>query len=248
MHLIELLIHKNQLSGRRSIAPLGWVLIGIGVLFVGAFLFGWYHQITRNVAPLEMNQIVSLVSDNQATAFPTPQQISINSATPSWNLQIVKTPLGVDMVEAPPEVTKAVLRDYDAALDDWDAHKFDLNYLKAHVSDSFGGRQLERMQGMLDWMGQEKHAVPLRGYQLLPLGRSVQYAPNGTQAVVIEYIAAGKTHEYDLTTRTEVDEQELPDRIVMTEMTYDSAAKRWKVSRIALSMDLQTKQVLWQDQ
>ncbi len=248
MHLIELLIRKNQLSGRRSIAPLGWVVIGIAVLFLGTVVLAWYRQITRNVSPLDMNQIVTLIQDSQANALPTPHMQTTNNDAPSWTVQIVKTPLGVDAVQAPPEVTKAVLSDYDAALDDWDAHQFDLEYLKVHAPDYFSGRQLPRMQGMLDWMQQEKHAVALHDYKLLPLGRSVQYAPNGTQAVVIEYIAAGKTYEYDLKTHAHLDEQELPDRIVMTEMTYDTAAKRWKISRIALSMDLNTKQVLWQDQ
>ncbi|MCC7165513.1 MAG: hypothetical protein IT331_23650 [Anaerolineae bacterium] len=247
MHLIELLFQKNQLSGRKHVTPLGWVLFGIGVLFVGALIFGWYRQITGNVNMLEPNSSIALAEVVETAEPATPQNPHANNEAPNWTFRIVKTPLGVDAVEAPPEVTKAVLSDFDAALDGWDAHKFDLDYLKAHASDFFSGRQLTRMQGMLDWMQQEKHAVALHEYELLPLGRSVQYAPNGTQAVVIEYIAAGKTYEYDLKTRAQLDEQEIPDRIVMTEMSYDSSASRWKISRIALSMDLQTKKVFWQD-
>lgn len=248
MHLIELLIQKNQLSGRRYITPLGLVIVGIILVFTGAFALGWYRQITRNVSSLETNPAVTLAQVVEAAGPTIAPPQNVNGDTLGWTVKIVKTPLGVDAVEAPPEVTAAVLHDFDAALDDWDAHKFDLAYLQKHAPNYYSGRQLERMQGMLKWMQQEKHAVALREYQLLPLNRSVQYAPNGTQAFVIEYIAAGKTYEYDLKTRAKTDEQDLPDRVVMTEVSYDHAAKRWKISRLALSMDLQTKQVLWQDQ
>lgn len=163
-------------------------------------------------------------------------------------MQIVHTPLGADMVTAPPEVTKAVLRDYDQTIKDWDAHKFELGYLQAHAPDLFSGKQLERMNALLPWLKQENQTVAFGGYTLLPIGRSVQYAPDGVDAFVIEYIAAGETYDYDLTTRAPIDEQALPDRIVMTEVSYDTTAKHWKISRLALSMDLQTKQVLWQDE
>lgn len=247
MHLIELLIQKNQLSGRNRITPLGWLLVGIVALFMGALVFGWFRFITRNVSMFDVTPTLTIAQGAktpETTTAPTP--ITIEGA-PNWSLKIVKTPLGVDLVEAPSEVTQAVLKNYDEALDDWDAHKFDLKYLQQIAPKYFIGKQLSRVQGMLSWMEQEKRAVALREYELLPLERSVQYAPNGTQVFLVEYIAAGKTHEYDLNTRAKVDEQKLPDRIVMTELSYDAEAKRWKISRFALAMDLETKQVLWQD-
>ena len=248
MHLFELLIRKNQLSGRRSITPLGVVVIGIALVFVGALFVGWFRQITRNVSALDINQTVRLVESAEAampTLTPMPQ---VKPNTPEWKLQIVHTPLGEDTYVAPREVSAKVLRDYYATIQDWDAHKFDLAYLQQHASDYFSGKQLERMRSLLDWLKQENQTVELGGYTLLPTGHSVQFAPNGVQAFVIEYIAGGKTYGYNLKTQAEIDEQELPDRIAMTEMTYDATAKRWKISRIALSMDLKTKQVLWQDQ
>lgn len=248
MHLIELLIQKDQMSGHKHITGLGWVVTAISVLFIGALLFGWIRQITRNVGLPYPDQTVRLAQHSLATATHTPPSPNAKATAPGWTVKLVKTPLGVDVVVAPPEVTKAVLKDYDAALDDWDAHKFDLTYLRAQTPNYFSDRQLSRMQGMLNWLEKEKRAVALREYKLLPLERSVQYAPTGVQAFVIEYIAAGDVYEYDLKTRTKVDEQKMPDRIVMTQMSYDSAAQRWKISRIALSMDLSTKQVLWQDQ
>ena len=247
MHLVELLIYKNQLSGRRQITPLGFVVCGIVLLFVGALFVGWFREITRNVNALGPNQAVTLAQSAEAAAPAAQDGTQTNPATPGWTVKIVKTPLGEDAVEAPPEVTEAVLRDYDAAVKDWDAHKFDLAYLQQHAPDSFSGKQLERMKALLNWLKQENQTVELGGYELLSIGRSVQYAPNGVQAFVIEYIAAGETFEYNLKTKAKMDATELPDRIVMTEVTYDAAAKRWKISRIALSMDLKTKQVLWQD-
>lgn len=248
MHLIELVIQRNPLSGRKNVTPLGWVLAFIVALFVGALAFGWYRQVTRNVNVMETMSSVAMAQVDE-TAVPTsiPTQ-SVRNDAPKWNVQVIKTPLGVDMIQAPREVTEAVLKNYDEALDDWDAHKFDLGYLKSRAPEYFIGKQLLRMQGMLNWMEQEGRAIALREYKLLPLERSVQYAPNGTQTFLIEYIAAGKTYEYDLNTRAKVDEQELPDRIVMTELSYDAEAERWKISRIALSMDFNTKQILWQDQ
>lgn len=248
MHLVELLIRKNQLSGRRSITPLGVVIIGIALVFVGALFVGWFRQITHNVNALDMNQTVTLAESAEAAA-PTVQATSqTDAASSGWTVQIVHTPLGEDAVAAPPEVTEAVLRDYDATVQDWDAHKFDLAYLQQHAPEYFSGKQLERMQALLDWLRQENQTVELGGYSLLPIGRSVQYESNGVQAFVIEYIAAGKAYDYNLKTKARLDEQELPDRIVMTEVSYDATAKRWKISRLALSMDLNTKQVLWQDQ
>ncbi len=248
MHLFELLIRKNQLSGRRSITPLGVVVIGIALVFVGALFVGWFRQITRNVSALDINQTVRLVESAEA-AMPTATLVpQTNSNSPGWTLQTIHTPLGEDTYAAPREVSAKVLRDYYATIQDWDAHKFDLAYLQQHASDYFSGKQLERMQALLDWLKQENQTVELGGYTLLPIGHSVQFAPNGVQAFVIEYIAAGKTYGYNLKTQAEIDEQELPDRIVMTEMSYDAAAKHWKISRLALSMDLKTKQVLWQDQ
>ncbi len=248
MHLVELLMQHNSLSGRKHITPLGWILGFIVALFLGALAFGWYRQITRNVNAMETISSVVMV---QVDETPVPTSILTPSAkndAPNWNVKIIQTPLGVDMVEAPREVTEQVLKNYDEALDDWDAHKFDLEYLKTRAPEYFIGKQLSRMQGMLNWMKQEGRAIALREYELLPLERSVQYAPNGTQTFLIEYIAAGKTYEYDLNSRERIDEQELPDRIVMTELSYDADAKRWKISRIALAMDFNTKQVLWQDQ
>lgn len=247
MHLVELLIRKNQLSGRRSITPLGIVVIGIALVFVGALLVGWFRQITRNVNALDVNPIVLSAQNAQAAVLATPTAGPATSNNPGWTMQTVHTPLGIDMVTAPPEVTAAVLHDYDAAIHAWDAHKFDLAYLEQHAPDFFNGKQLARMQALLPWLKQENRTVALGGYTRLPIGRSVQYAPDGVNAFVIDYIAAGKTYDYDLTTRAPIDEQTLPDRIVMTELSYDTAAKRWKISRLALSMDLQTKQVLWQD-
>ncbi len=248
MHLIELVIQRNPLSGRKHVTPLGWVLVCIIALFIGALAFGWYRQITRNVNAMETMPSVAMAQVDE-TAVPT--SIPTSSAkddAPKWNVKIIKTPLGVDMIEAPREVTTQVLKNYDEALDDWDAHKFELDYLKTRAPEYFIGKQLSRMRGMLNWMQQEQRTVALREYRLLPLERSVQYAPNGTQTFLIEYIAAGKTYEYDLKTRAKIDEQELPDRIVMTELSYDPSAKRWKISRIALSMDFNTKQILWHDQ
>lgn len=247
MHLFELLIRKNQLSGRRSITPLGVVVIGIVLMFVGALFVGWFRQITRNVSALDLSQTVRLVESAEAavpTETPIPQT---NPNAPEWKLQTIHTPLGEDTYAAPREVSAAVLRDYYATIREWDAHKFDLEYLRQHVPDYFSGKQLERMQALLDWLKQENQTVELGGYSLLPVGHSVQFAPNGVQAFVIEYIAAGKTYDYNLKTQVKIDEQELPNRIVMTEMSYDTATKRWKISRLALSMDLKTKQVLWQD-
>ncbi len=248
MHLVELVIQHNSLSGRKHVTPLGWVLAFIVALFVGALAFGWYRQVTRNVNGIETTSLVAMA---QVDETPTPTSIptaSVQNDAPNWSVKVIKTPLGVDMIEAPLEVTTRVLKNYDEALDDWDAHKFDLDYLKSRAPEYFIGKQLSRMQGMLNWMQQEQRTVALRDYKLLPLERSVQYAPNGTQTFLIEYIAAGKTYEYDLKTRAKVDEQELPDRIVMTELSYDASANRWKISRIALSMDFNTKQILWQDQ
>lgn len=246
MHLIELIIQNNQLSGHKHITPLGWILVGIAALFLGAFVFGWFRLVTRNVGELggmsavTMQQVIQANTATAQTPIPNPD-------APSWTVKIVKTPLGVDAVEAPPEVTQTVLRNYDEALDDWDVHKFDHDYLRQVAPNYFIGKQLIRIEGMLSWMQQEKRTVAMREYKLLPLERSVQYAPNGTQVFLVEYIAAGNTYEYDLNTRKKVDEQELPDRIVMTELSYDAKAQRWKISRFALAMDLQTKQVLWQD-
>ncbi len=248
MHLVELVIQRNPLSGRKHVTPLGWILVCIIALFVGALAFGWYRQITRNVNGLETMSLVAMAQVDETavpTSIPTP---SAKNDAPKWNVKTIKTPLGVDMIEAPLEVTTQVLKNYDEALDDWDAHKFDLDYLKSRAPEYFIGKQLSRMQGMLNWMQQEQRTVALRDYKLLPLERSVQYAPNGTQAFLIEYIAASKTYEYDLKTRAKLDEQELPDRIVITELSYDAAVERWKISRIALSMDFNTKQILWQDQ
>lgn len=248
MHLVELVIQHNALSGRKHITPLGWILGFIIALFVGALAFGWYRQVTRNVNVMETMPSVAMAQVAETavpTSIPTP---SAKNDAPNWNVKIIKTPLGVDMIEAPREVTAQVLKNYDEALDDWDAHKFDLDYLTTHAPEYFIGKQLSRMQGMLNWMRQEQRAIALREYKLLPLERSVQFAPNGTQTFLIEYIAAGKTYEYDLNTRKKIDEQELPDRIVMTELSYDAEAKRWKISRIALSMDFNSKQILWQDQ
>lgn len=248
MHLVELLIRKNQLSGRRSITPLGVVVIGIMLVFVGALLIGWFRQITRNVNALDMNPIVLSAQSAQATALTTPTTVPATPNAPEWTMQIVHTPLGAALIAAPPEVTAAVLRDYDLTIKDWDAHKFELGYLQQHAPDFFSGKQLERMNALLPWLKQENQTVAFGGYALLPIGRSVQYAPDGVDAFVIEYIAAGKTYDYDLKTKAKLDEQQLPDRIVVTQVSYDAAAKRWKISRLALSMDLQTKQVLWQDQ
>lgn len=247
MHLMELIIQKNQLSGHKHITPLGWILVGIIALFLGAFVFGWFRLVTRNVSELDAMPAVTMEQVVQANTTATAQTPIPNPDAPSWTVKIVKTPLGVDAVEAPPEVTQAVLRNYDEALDDWDAHKFDLDYLQEVAPKYFIGKQLTRIEGMLRWMKQEKRAVALREYKLLPLERSVQFAPNGTQVFLVEYIQAGKAYEYDLNTRKKIDEQELPDRIVMTELSYDADAKRWKISRSALSMDFNTKQVLWQD-
>lgn len=246
MHRIELFIQKNQLSGRKRITPLGWVLVGIVALFVGAFVFGWFRVITRNVSELAMTPTVTMAQVEVSGTIVAQTPVAIQDA-PDWTVKIIKTPLGVEMVQAPPEVTRTVLKNYDEALDDWDEHKFDLNYLQRVAPKYFIGKQLSRMQGMLSWMQKKERALALREYQLLPLERSVQYAPNGMQVFLVEYIAAGKTYEYDLRTRAQVDEQTLPDRIVMTEMSYDTEAKRWKISRFALALDLQTKQVLWQD-
>lgn len=248
MHLVELVIQHNPLSGRRHITPFGWILGFIVALFIGALAFGWYRQVTRNVNAMETMPSVTMA---QVDETPAPTSIATPSAkndAPNWSVKVIKTPLGVDMIEAPREVTEQVLKNYDEALDDWDAHKFDLDYLKTRAPEYFIGKQLSRMQGMLNWMQREQRTVALRDYKLLPLERSVQYAPNGTQTFLIEYIAAGKTYEYDLNTRAKVDEQELPDRIVIIELSYDAAAKRWKISRFALAMDFNTKQVLWQDQ
>lgn len=248
MHLVELVIQHNSLSGRKHVTPLGWILVCIIALFVGALAFGWYRQITRNVNVIETMPSVAMAQvDETAAPTSTPPPSAKNEA-PNWSVKIIKTPLGVDMIEAPREVTAQVLKNYDEALDDWDAHKFELDYLKTRAPEYFIGKQLSRMQGVLNWMQQEQRTVALRDYKLLPLERSVQYAPNGTQTFLIEYIAAGKTYEYDLKTRAKVDEQDLPDRIVMTELSYDEEANRWKISRIALSMDFNTKQILWQDQ
>lgn len=248
MHLIELVIQKNQLSGRRHITPLGWIVAGIVALFIGALAMGWFRLMTRNVNTLDLNPMVTMAQFAEASAPTVASAVNANDDAPDWTVKIVKTPLGANVVEAPPEVTHAVLRDFDKALNEWDAHKFEHDYLKAHASEYFIGKQLARMQGMLNWMQQERRVVALREYKLLPLGRSVQYAPNGTQIILVEYIAAGKTYEYDLKTRARVDEQMLPDRVVMTEMSYDADAKRWKISRFALALDLNTKQVLWQDE
>ncbi len=248
MHLVELVIQHNPLSGRKQITPLGWILGFIIALFVGALAFGWYRQITRNVNVIETMPSVAMAQVDEtavSTSIPTP---SAKNDAPNWSVKVIKTPLGVDMIEAPREVTEQVLKNYDEALEDWDAHKFDIDYLKTRAPEYFIGKQLSRMQSMLNWMQQEQRTVALRDYKLLPLERSVQYAPNGTQTFLIEYIAAGKTYEYDLKTREKIDEQELPDRIVMTELSYDPSVKRWKISRIALSMDFNTKQILWQDQ
>ncbi len=248
MHLIELVVQRNSLSGRRKLTPLGWVLVCIIALFVGALAFGWYRQVTRNVnvmGTMPSVAMAQLATTTASSIFPT---ASVDNGAAKWTVRVIKTPLGVDMIEAPREVTVQVLKNYDEALDDWDAHKFDLDYLKTHAPNYFIGKQLSRMQGMLNGMQKEQRAIALREYKLLPLERSVQFAPNGTQTFLIEYIAAGKTCEYDLKMRTKVDEQELPDRIVMTELSYDASAKRWKISRIALAMDFNTKQVLWQDQ
>ncbi len=253
MHLIELLIRRNQLSGRRSITPLGFVIIGIVLVFVGALSVGWFRQITRNVSALDISQTVSFAESAEA-AVPTATPLRpssaphTNSSAREWPLQTVHTPLGEDAYVAPREVSAAVLRDYYDTIQDWDAHKYDLAYLQKHASDYFSGKQLERIRSLLDWLKQENQTVELGGYMLLPAGHSVQFAPNGMQAFVIEYIAAGKTYGYNLKTQAKMDEQEMPDRIIMTEMSYDAAAKRWKISRLALSMDLKTKQVLWQDQ
>jgi hypothetical protein len=248
MHLIELVIQYNALSGRKHITPLGWILGFIVALFVGALAFGWYRQITRNVNAMETVSSVAMAQVATPTSLPIPPTASAKNGAVDWSVKVIKTPLGLDMIQAPPKVTEQVLKNYDEALNDWDAHKFELDYLKTRAPEYFIGKQLARMRGMLNWMQREGRAIPLREYELLPLERSVQYAPNGTQTFLIEYIAAGKTYEYDLNTRKKIDEQELPDRIVITELSYDAAAKRWKISRIALAMDFNTKQILWRDQ
>lgn len=247
MHLIELVWQRNPLSGRKHITPLGWIVMSIMALFIAALILGWYRQIARNVNVVEASPTVALaqvIATSEPTSAPA---ASAQNDAPSWTVKIVRTPLGLDAVEAPPEITRQVLADYDDALEDWDAHKFELDYLKTRAPDYFIGKQLSRMQALLNWMEKEKRTVAMREYTLLPLERSVQFAPNGTQTFLLEYIRAGNAYEYDLTNRARVSEQSLPDRVVVTEMSYDSDARRWKISRFALALDFTTKQVLWQD-
>ena len=45
-------VHEDTLSGRRRLGPLGWVALGIAVLFVLAMAAGAYAFLTRNVASL----------------------------------------------------------------------------------------------------------------------------------------------------------------------------------------------------
>ena len=50
--MMNQLIRKDVLTGKRRLAPLGCVVLFTGALFIGACILGWYALLTSNVTRL----------------------------------------------------------------------------------------------------------------------------------------------------------------------------------------------------
>ncbi len=86
--MLKHLVSQDVLSGKRRIAPLGCVVLCIGVLFIGACILGWYALLTSNVTRLaEPAAVAAAVATETSTPIPptltlTPTRIAA-SPTPS---------------------------------------------------------------------------------------------------------------------------------------------------------------------
>jgi hypothetical protein len=246
MSIGEMLIRKDKVTQHKSLAPLAWLLVFVGVLFLGAGGFAAYRLVTRNVNPLGFS-----------AAPPEPTSVgAISSATPTiavsrgvtWTVDIVQNQLGVTVAQVPPQVATKALGDYLGAIQWWDSHLYDLNYLRGHAAEYFTGEQLEFLLGLLDWEASTSTVIPMGQDPLLPPGHQIQFAADGAHAFVMDYLAAGESPQYDLKTKARKPGTSYSSRVAVTELSYDASAQRWKIMHGVALIDLQTHQIIWQAQ
>lgn len=246
MNISGMLIRKNKVTQRKSLAPFAWLLVFVGLLFAGAVGFGIYRQVTRNLSPLDFSFVLPEPTSLAATSIGTPTVTA--SSTVSWTVDMVQNQLGVTVAQVPPEVAAKAMADYLEATHSWDAHLYDLKYLREHATEYFTGEQLDFLLGVLDWEASNNTAIPMAQDALIPPEHQLQFAADGEHAFVMDYLAAGESIQYDLKTKARKPGTANKSRIAVTELSYDAQAQRWKILHSVALIDLETHQIIWQAQ
>ncbi len=246
MSFEEILTHKDKVTQRKSLTATGWVLLFVGVLFIGALGLGLYRQLTHNPSPLASASAIA--EPTEAQISPTATLAITPTQTVTWTVSIMQNQLGITVAQVPPEVATKALSDYLGAIQWWDTHLYDIKYLRAHLAEYFAGEQLAFLQSMLDWETTSNIVVPMGQDQTVPPGHQVQFSADGAHAFVMDYLAAGDSIQYDMKTKARKPGTAYKSRMAVTELVYDAAAQRWKIMHGVALIDLETHQIIWQAQ
>ena len=233
---------------RRRLRPLGWLLIFVFLLFLLAMCSALMRWVTHNVSQLpdSPTSLARIHADEAVLPVPSPTAPLCASTPITWTVTAVQNGSGEVSYEAPPAIQKWVIADYLSARTRAEQNKFDLQALRAHLSDYFADDALTQASAELDDLAQTHIFISAGTLQLLPQGRQVAFDASGSRAVITSYLGASTNVQFDVQARQPVGNGDhLPDRMLVEEVIHDTCAGRWKIARSRVVVDLTTDIVMW---
>jgi hypothetical protein len=247
--LQEQLFEKDRIRDRRQrLRPLGWLLLFILLLFLLALCGAMTRWVTHNVSQLPVTPTTPRLADasNLPLPIPSPSAPLCASIPITWTVAPRQDDSSGNTYQAPPDIQKWVLADYLRARAWAEQNKFNLQVLHAHLPDYFTEEALNQASVELDDLSQTHTFISAGSIQLLSQRREVAFDASGKRATISSYLAASTNVQYDIASRRRIgDGDQLPNRLVVEDVQYDSCGGRWKIARSRVVIDLTTGGVMW---
>ncbi len=249
-------VQEDSLRNRKRLGPLGWIVVGITILFVLACGLGWYALLTRNVSRLPTNSTPSATATLAQVAVTT-SSITVTptvaaSSLITWTVTATKNANGQTIYDGPAEIKVWALRDYQAAQKWKMDHLLDRDYLLAHLSEYYSGKALEKEQrDIADSFDGSLRIIsaPLLYQSRLPapMDKPVfnAFSADGMQINLSDFNGTDWKF-YDTRTRKLINAKVHKGTWGYT-LEYDPPSKRWKIARLTLKYDLNDDKVMYVD-
>lgn len=246
-------VQDDALRSRRKLGPLGWIVLGIVLLFVLVCLAGTYSLVTRNVAELAPHEPSASSTSTTLTAATLSPNVSA-TAPITWTVWIAKDPMGQTIYDGPVDVKAWALRDYVAAQTWFNAHLLDKDYLLQHLDEYYAGKAREDGWTNLTRAFGETFVImapPIaQPRQPAPMDKPlfVSFSPDGRAMRLNDYTDAGPAKQYDTRTRKPI-AVSLKNKFLWQYLVeFDALAERWKIARNTQIINIDTGTLVLSDE
>lgn len=249
MPIRNALLKQDILRRSTRLGWLGWVIVALTALGLIALGASVWRTTDQGPSPLISDQVTRGHTTASVVDLVNSPEGAPSELPKTWLVWKTRDAIEQEIWDAAPEIKAWVIRDYLAALAWTDEHKFEPQYLEQNLDHYYTDKRLAEMHAILKWEQENNKMFAISTVKRLPLGTIVgTFSPDGKQATLLDYHAAGRGQLFDLQTRKLQQGGSYPNTMHMIELRYDARAQRWKIARERMDYDLDRGKIIWQEE